>query len=51
MSDTVKAIIAGIAIALVLGIAAIAIYLAFQKVMGIIAGFFAWMIIQLAINC
>lgn len=49
MSDTLKSVILGIALTLVLGMAAIAIYLAFQRIIGIFAGFFAWVIIQLAI--
>lgn len=48
-SDTVKAILGGVAIALFLGLVAVLIYLLFQKVMGIIAGFFAFVIIQMAI--
>lgn len=48
-SDTIKAILGGIAIAMLLGLIAVLIYLFFQKVMSIIAGFFAWVIIQMAI--
>lgn len=49
MNDTLKAILGGVAIALFLGLIAVLIYLFFQKVMGIIAGFFAYVIIQMAI--
>ena len=45
MSNTVTAILGGIAIALVLWMAATMIYLLFQEVMGVIAGFFVWVII------
>lgn len=48
MSDTWKAILGGIAIAILLGIVAILIYLLFEKFMGVIAGFFVWMIIYLS---
>ena len=48
-SDTVKAILGGVAIALFLGLVAVLIYLCFQKVMSIIAGFFVWVIIQIAV--
>lgn len=49
MSDTAKAILGGIAIAMLLGLIAALIYLFFREVMGIIAGFFAYVIIQMAI--
>lgn len=49
MNDTWKAILGGIAIALFLWLAVVLIYLIFQRVMGIIAGFFVWVIIQTAI--
>lgn len=49
MNDTLKAILGGIAIAFLLGLIAMLIYLIFQKVMGIIAGFFVWVIIQFAV--
>ena len=48
-SDTIKAILGGIAIAALLGIIAILIYLIFNKLMGYIAGFFVWVIIQIAV--
>lgn len=49
MNDTLKAILGGIAIAMLLGLIATIIYLFFQEVMGVIAGFFVWLIIQMAI--
>lgn len=48
-NDTLKAILGGIALAILLGLIAILIYLVFEKVMGIIAGFFVWVIIRLAV--
>ena len=47
MSETVKAILEGMFIALLIGLAAVAIYILFDQVMSIIAGFFAWIIINL----
>lgn len=48
-SDTIKAILGGIAIALFLWLVVVLIYLCFRRVMGVIAGFFAYVIIQMAI--
>lgn len=49
MNDTLKSVILGLALALALGIIAVAICAVFQRIIGIFAGFFAWIIIQLAI--